>query len=219
MTIIKEILYAFFFLVSTLNYGLSQDCKLKLSGFNQESDVAYLGVNNFIEVESESLQLQTNNGDILIDNNRVIYRPNSIGQAIIISNPKITTEIVARTDTCEVIVKYLPFTFELGHLTTFFKNKIEIEKEDLLNAKFYMRSTNTNLSAHAKILGFNIIIWRNNYKIIEKTYVDYNKENRNNILNLFESLELNDIIVVDKLKYMYLDEHIIEHKQIIIVVD
>jgi len=218
MILIKDTLLVLFFIVLTTTSGISQDCKLKLGGFNQDSNVAYIGVSNSIKSEAGLLELRTNNGKIIIENERYFYRPNLIGQAEIVSISKNIEGIVPKADTCEITIKYLPFTFEIGYKTTFFKSTIQVEKKSLIKEIFYVRSTNTNLNANAKILGFDLLIKRKGNKIIEKTYSDYEKPNRSEISNLFESLELNDIVVIDKLKYTYLQDVVIEHKQIRIVV-
>ena len=217
--IFKGFYFTFFIIILVLNYSFSQNCELELTGFNQKSNVAYLGVDNFVKMKSDSLKLETNNGEIFFDRNRFQYRPKTLGKAIIYSTSTRNMTKKSKVDSCEVTVKYLPFTFEFGYTTTFHKSTIQIKKKHLLSDCFYMRSTNTNLSAQAIILGFTIKIERNKSNIIERTFNDYDKETRNTISRLFESLKKDDIIIIDKLKYMYIEEHIIENKRVKIVVN
>ncbi|MFK7950159.1 MAG: hypothetical protein AB8G11_21385 [Saprospiraceae bacterium] len=64
----------------------------------------------------------------------------------------------------------MPFTLEIGTYTTYFDDTIEMKKSELLENYFRVHSANTNLSASAKILEFELVVERDNEVIFISKY-------------------------------------------------
>ena len=199
--------------------GNAQSCGFRIHGFNQDGNIAYLGVHNYIDFEGSfdtttSIEFQTTNGIIFPDKYGYKFKPSFIGKSII-KLFKIVDENKSLIDSCEVDIKYLPFTLEIGRHTTYFDNTIEMEKSELLKSPLRVHSTNTNLSAMAKILEFEVVIIRNSEVVFKSEYFDYNRSVNLKLKNDLQQIQPNDKVYINELKYFY-GQYECEHRDIVI---
>ncbi|MEL6655319.1 MAG: hypothetical protein AAFN93_20560 [Bacteroidota bacterium] len=200
----------------------SQGCTIKLSGFNQETEIAYLGVTNRINFDpllefSQVIDCQVENGEVFIDEFGYQYRPSYIGNTTI-KIFKQVDGIMSLVDSCKIQIDYLPFTLYLGYRPLKPSDKIEVNKTQLLSQTFSLESTNTNLSAFARILEFAVRVERNNQTIFQSNYGLYNKQTDRGLKHDLSMLEKDDIVYITQLKYSYIDDHIIDYTSICIKV-
>lgn len=202
--------------------GNAQNCGIKIHGLNQESNVAYLGVHNSIDFESHfymiiDKEFQTTNGVIFSDAYGYKYKPSFIGKSMI-KLFQIVDSIKILIDSCEIDVKYLPFTLEIGRHTTYFDDTIEMKKAELLENYFAVLSTNTNLSAMAKIVEFELVVVRNSEVIFKSNYFNYSKSVDLELKNDLQGIRPDDKVHINELKYSYGLGYECRHRNIIIEV-
>jgi hypothetical protein len=202
--------------------GNAQNCSLRIHGFNQDSNTAYLGVHNYIQFAKNfdtttSIEFQTTNGNIFYDEYGYKYKPLFIGKSII-KLFKIVNENKLLIDSCEVDIKCMPFTLEIGRHSTYFNDTIDMEKFELIESLLVVYSTNTDLSAMAEISEFELVILRNSDIIFKSKYFDYDRSTNLKLKNDLQKIKSNDKVHINGLKYSYNYVYECEHRNIVIEV-
>lgn len=206
---LKYLLLLYTYLTFPMN-SFSQ-CRIELNGFNQEGDVAYLGVHNNVECSILNVHLETDNG-AFFRGRELKYIPSHLGPVKIMIYYSDGDHHAF--DSCSIRVEYLPFKLLLGKYVISKGRAPKIEKAEFLTRPFIMNALNTNLNANASILSFSIKVQREARTIFETHFDKYSREDFEKMNDEFDFIESKDRVLICNMRYQYVEEHIIQYPDV-----